>query len=144
MDQPTATLLKVAYAEGVKRALMEHGVDEVTASMQSQAFADEKLAGIREVGQMIGRAAQGAGAKARAAGKAVGEKARSMGSAVGSKAKDVAFDVKELPDSIRTYLKTNPNAKRNIALAAGGTALGAGALGAGGYALSRRGKNREE
>jgi hypothetical protein len=53
---PTATLLKVAYAEGVKRALLEHGVDEATAIAQSEAYAEEKLARVEDVASMLNTA----------------------------------------------------------------------------------------
>lgn len=54
---PTATLLKVAYAEGAKRALLEHGVDEATASQQSEAYAKEKLAKVEDIASMLQAAA---------------------------------------------------------------------------------------
>lgn len=133
MDETTSTILKVAYAEGVKRALLEHGVDNATATAQSEAFTDEKLAGIKEVASAVGRAA-----------KAVGGKAKDIGQAVGRTAKNVAFDAKELPGSIRQYVKTNPNAKRNMALAGGASAAGGGAIGGAAYALLNRKKKNEE
>lgn len=51
--EPTAMLLKVAYAEGVKRALLESGVDEMTASAQSETFVNEKLASTQDVATML-------------------------------------------------------------------------------------------
>jgi len=97
-----------AYAEGMKRALIEHGVDERTASMQSDAFVNEKLSGIRGMVSAIGQGV-------RRAGKSVAGKA--------SKIKGDLGVLKEFDP--QKYRKV-----RNIGIgAAGATAVGAGALG---------------
>jgi len=54
----TATLLKVAYAEGVKRALLEHGVDEATAVQQSAAYTEEKLATVEDITSLLQQGTQ--------------------------------------------------------------------------------------
>jgi len=134
MDTATANaLIKAAYAEGVKQALTERGLDEKTASIRSEVFTEEKFAGIADVGQAIrsglGRAGQAVGGAASRAGQAVGGAASRAGQAVGGAARS-AKETASIPiENLKLLRETNPeafNALMGGGIIGGGAGLGAG------------------